>query len=164
MQRHAYMLSPITYQHYNGAGKNHFQHKFNLFNPFTPSPNNVTPKTISIVPNSIPSASVAPTPVPSRPIPNTKVTEKKVNSQKLQLQKKIIKAPKIKSPENLPTTIEPFFPSLPESKPEVRPDTPLRSPLQKQQWTPVRSSAIEEINNNLFPRFKVYQAVPGDDF
>jgi len=164
MQRHTYMLSPINYQYYNGAGKKHFQHQFNLFNPFTPKPTKATPKPITIVPNSIPSASFASTPLPLPPIPNNKVTENKINSQKLQLQKKIMKAPKTKSLEKLPRTIEPFFPSLHESKPEVRSDTPSRPSLNKQQWTPVRSSAIEEINNNLLSRFKVYQAVPGDDF
>lgn len=164
MQRHTYMLSPITYNHYNGARKSTFQHKFNLFNPFTPRPKTLTSKSVEIIPNSIPSAFFASTPIPLLPISNTKVTENKAKNQKLQLQNKIKKALKRKSPEKLPRKIEPFFPSLPESSSEVRSDALLRSPFYQRKTIPVGSSAIDEINNNFLSRFKVYQAVPGDDF
>merc|ERR1719211_541215 len=61
MQRHTYMLNPITYNHYNGIGNSQFQHKFSLFDPFTPRPNTVTPKSVEIIPNSIQSTSFTPT-------------------------------------------------------------------------------------------------------
>jgi len=172
MQRHTYMLSPFTYNHYNGAGKSNFQHKFNLFNPFTPRPKQLTPKSVEKIPNPIPSPSFASTPVDATvdaiinllSTSNNKVTENKIKNQKLQLQKKTKKALKIKSPKMLPRKVEPFFPSLPESKPEVRSDALLHSPFYQRKTIPTGSSAIDDINNNLSSRFKVYQAVPDDDF
>merc|ERR1712226_1727741 len=53
MQRHTYMLSPMSYQHYNGGGvaqNIEGQHHFSLFNPFALAQNEPVP-TQNIQPN-----------------------------------------------------------------------------------------------------------------
>merc|ERR1712020_450060 len=126
-------------------------------------------KSVEIFPKSIESASFTPTSKPLHPISNKKVAgnkDKGQNSafQKLLLQKNIKKVLKNKSRKTLPRKIEPFFPSPAESKPNVRQDEQLNSPFYQPKTNPVGGSAITEIDNNFSSRFKVYQAVPEDDF
>jgi len=190
MQRHTYMLSPITYNHYNGKipTKVNFQHQFSLFNPFTPGSKEVKPKSIEMIPNAIasvpfvttpaplPSAPFVTTPAPLLTTSSTKAPQPEAKSEKLQFRKKIKKQSKIKSLEKLPRKNDPlknirrFLKA--KSKPEAKPASVFRSPLKQEKPTPIkqekptpiRSSAIDESNDNHLSRFKVYQAVPDNDF
>ena len=139
MQRHTYMLSPITYNHYNGKipTKVNFQHQFSLFNPFTPGSKEVKPNSIEIVSNAIASAPFVTTPAPLLTTSSTKTLQHEAKSEKLQLQKEIKKQSKIKSPEKLSRKNDPLKDIRrflkPKSKPEPKPALVFRSPIKEEK-------------------------------
>jgi hypothetical protein len=173
----AQMLSPITYQHYNGIGKTNFQHQFNLYNPFTPKPFDTPIKAsepniqhlILAFPSSTTTASTTASstthPEPKRLVPNPKSApnatlklQEKIRLQKLR--NKIKKKPTSKSLEKITRKIEPFFPSIPTPSLEPKSGQIFNNQFQTKKSTIQKSSWHNEIDNNLLPRFKIFQAVP----
>jgi len=163
------MLSPITYNHYNGKlpTKVNFNHQFSLFNPFTPGPKETKPKSVQMIPNAIASVPFVTTPAPLITTSSIKTPQQEAKSEKLEVRKKIEKQSKRKSLEKLPRKNDPLKNIRrflkPKSKPEAKPAPVFRSPIKQEKPTPIRSSAIDESNNNHLSRFKVYQAVPDND-
>jgi len=143
MQRHAYMLSPITQQHYKGgiAPSIEGQHQFSLFNPFSfanaeqvpakkvqPSTKLIASKTFKFQPKS--------NPKPALPLPQTKSAEK------------------------VHMSVEPLLPSIPAARREPDFEPTFRSRKFQRKNLLVNN----DINSNHLSKFKVYEAVPGDAF
>lgn len=144
MQRHAYMLNPITQQHYKGgiAANIGGQHQFSLFNPFTFSPNEPVPSK-TIQPNSHF--------IPSNSIESTSTLA--------------LKTPPTNAPQKLHMAVKPLLPSIP-TPPAPEPDfTPrFRSRKFQRKNSFVNPEVHNSINHNHLSKFKVYEAVPEDAF
>lgn len=104
-----------------------------------------------------------------RPEPKSLVPKSKsaVNTnlnrhEKLRIQalaNKVKSKPTSKPPKKLSRKIEPFFPSLPSPSSETKPKKIVDLPFQDRKLIQ-KHSGDNEIDNNLLPRFKIFQAVP----
>jgi len=162
MQRHTYMLSPMSYQHYNGgsAAQNidsessninsasiqpSFQHQFSLFNPFALAQNEPVPtKNIQRNANVIPTNSLE---FDSKSNPKMAL-----NNQQRRPTKKVHMA------------VEPLLPSLSSSKTEPNNFPTFRSRKFHPKNTLIKHSGSNNFIHNALSKFKVYEAVPGDAF
>jgi len=144
MQRHAYVLSPMTQQHYKGgiAPSIEGQHQFSLFNPFTFSPNE---------------------PVPARTIqPNNHFISSNTLESKPTL---ALKHQPTEASQNLRKSVEPSqssFPAPPKPEPNFTPT--FRSRKFQRKNSLVNHNSNDNFNHNHLSKFKVYEAVPGDAF
>jgi len=172
MQRNTFMGPSTTYRHYNGLGRiaaYDLSQPFNLFNPFTQNKQHVTPKPLQPIFKSLPIVHWEPEASPQSVVSKPKITlDKSLEIQEAnkfpELKKIIKKKPQLKSPEKLTRKVEPFFPYLPKSKSETGSGLFFDSSLHDRTSIFEKSGGRNRIISNSLSRFKVFQAVPDEEF
>jgi len=154
MQRHTYMLSPMSYQHYNGGGvaqNIEGQHHFSLFNPFALAQNEPVPtQNIQPNPNDISTNSL-------EFKPKSKPTVALNHEQRKPLKK-------VHMPVKPISHLKHLKHALSASKTEPSTVPTFRSRKLEPKNTLAKHRGGNSIFHNHLSKFKVYEAVPGDAF